>query len=139
MKIIIARHHHTNFHPQLVRDPDCNRNANVVGMIGYTKDNINPSLLRNVQTILKQQDFTLQVIDQTGFNRIDGDKNEKDVNVIDGGVKCPYLPIEDVPSLNRLKSLSSNGMTTGIVGQEVFHRLENTPSFGLSRYGCCSV
>ena len=133
IEIIVARHHHTNFHPQLVRDPECNKNANVVGMIGYTKDNINPSLLTNVQTILKQQDFTLQVIDQTGFNNIDGDINRKDVNVIDGGdrIGCPYLPIEDVPSLNRLKSLSTNGTTTGIVGQEVFHRLENTPSFGL--------
>jgi cation transport ATPase len=104
---------------------------NVVGVEGFTKDNINNDLMMELNQTLSKGGLRLLVIDHTKFNHVDKrvvvvekkeereeEREEKKRESKEGGDQgkekkkvqkqknhCPYVPIRHVSSLSKLSSL----------------------------------
>jgi hypothetical protein len=95
----VGRHHHTNYAPQLVRDPQCLHDENFVGVEGFTRDNMNVNLIDMLNRTLITGGFHLVIIDHTELNQIENktqvtqvtnEKREKRKEE-GGGGEIPYF------------------------------------------------
>ena len=137
-RTIVARHHHTNYCPQLVRDPNCGSSSNaiVIGMEGFTRNNLHAEFVQHVEHHLQDNGFELLVIDHTSLNMekvevIEVDASDESSSSVLSSKGCPYVPLTKTTSINHQVATDNDKKSICHPDQHIYHQHSISPNIGL--------